>query len=349
MEDIISSKLPFKYIIISAGCSYAVHLVQTTKIAEKFNLSKDAFLKECEVIHIGAPSFSIQYAKESINEILIWLMSNGILRENIFVVSNLTQFGRMHFKVDSSFVEETINIIKSKNRYDGPSYGFELHGFEVVRYPRGYVYVNGNLYTSLSETESELKKLPKPVYNSILDYYENYYKLDTIDHMVDYINNLIQIQEFLKENKIEYRFYFMNDIFEGWYYEGEILKHEYSKNVGKFEIPDLTKYEDITNLDSRIKDIFSLIDFENIISYKTEKFNYGGVDEYAITNFDIKDFMSTTHFKTESDYSNFNFIGQHPVLKVTESFEHKFILPEIQPFLNKFILPEIQPSLNKFI
>jgi hypothetical protein len=278
------------------------------------------------------------------------LVENGISNENIFVVSNLTQFGRMNFKIDDSFVEEIVEVFESKEfEYERPMSFFDIPGFKIIQYPRGYFYLNGKLYSSLVDNSSEFKKLPKSIYNSILKYHEDYYKTDTIGHIVEYINNLIQIQKFLKENKIDYRFYFMNDIFEGWYYEGEILKHEYSKNKGKFEIPDLTKYGDISTLDNKIKDVFSKIDFDNIISYKTEKFNYGGVDEYTITKFNFTDFISTTEFKNENDYKDFNFIGQHPVLKVTKSFEENFILPELQPFLNKFIVSEVQPFLNKFI
>lgn len=345
----MNNKLPFKYVIISAGCSYSLYLEKIKKLVKKYNLSKDDFFEKCEMIHIGAPSASIQYTKESITEILNWLLSNGISNENIFVVSNLTQFGRINFKVEDSLIEETIKVLESKNFYTHPKYVFNFYGFKTILYPSGYFYLNGKLYSSLVDTPSQLKKLPNPVYNSILDYFDEYYKIDTIDHMVEYITNVISIQEFLKENKIDHRFYFMNDIFEGWTLDDEIVKHVYSENVGKFEIPDLTKYGDITNLDSRIKDVFSLIDFDNIISYKTKKFNYGGLDEYTITKFSCNDFINTIHFKTESDYKNFNFIGQHPVLKVGQSFEEEFILPEVQPFLNKFILPKIQPNSNKLL
>jgi hypothetical protein len=350
MEDTTNTKLPFKYVIISAGCSYAIHLTHTNLIAKKFNLTTNDFLKKCEVIHIGASSSSIQYTKESIFQITKWLMNNGILNEDIFIISNLTQFGRMNFKIDDSLVKETIDVIESNKLIeDGDNFVFDFYGFKIIQYPRGYFYLNGCIYSSLVDNPSHLKKLPKSVYSSILNYYNEYYSIDTLSHMVEYINNLIQIQEFLKENKIDYRFYFMNDIFEGWYYEGEILKHEYTKNVGKFEIPNLKKYGDVSTLDNKIKDVFSKIDFDNIISYKTEKFNYGGVDEYTITKFNFTDFISTTEFKNENDYTNFNFIGQHPVLKVTKSFEENFILPELQPFLNKFIVSEVQPFLNKFI
>lgn len=337
MEDIMNNNLPFKYVIISAGCSYSNHLEEIKKISKKFNLSKNEVLTKLEVIHIGAPSSSIQYTKESIIQISKWLLGNGILNENIFVISNLTQIGRMHFKVDESSIDETISTLESKEFEECPSYKSNFYNFKSIIYPGGYFYLNGNLYSSLVSSPSQLKKLPKPVYNSILNHFEDYYKIDTITHMVDYITNLISIQKFLKENKIDYRFYFMNDIFEGWYCDNTIVKHIYNNNRGKFEIPDLKKYGDISNLDDRIKDVFSLIDFDNIISYKTDKFNYGGLDEYTITKFDITDFISTTHFKNESDYKNFQFIGQHPILKVTRSFEEEFILPELQPFLNKLV------------
>jgi hypothetical protein len=263
-------------------------------------------------------------------------MNNGISNENIFVVSNLTQFGRMNFKIDDSEVEEMIKVFES-NQTEGPIFFNDIPGFKIIQYPKGYFYLNGKMYSSLVDNSDEFKKFPKSFHNSILEYYEEYYKTDIIGHMVEYINNLIQIQKFLKENKIDYRFYFMNDIFEGWYYDNEILTHEYNKNIGKFEIPNLKKYGNISELDNRIKNVFSLIDFDNIISYKTDKFNYGGVDEYLISKFNFTDFISTNHFKTEDDYKNFNFIGQHPDLIVTTSFEKNFLLPELQPFLNKFI------------
>lgn len=337
MEDTTNTKLPFKYIIISVGCSYSIHLEQTQRIVKKNNLTKHNFLENCEVIHLGAPSSSIQHTKETIIQITKWLLNNGILNEDIFIISNLTQFGRMYFKVDESLTEETTNVLDSKQFNSNPNFVFDFYGFKTIIYPAGYFYLNDTLYSSLVDSPSQLKKLPNPVYNSILNYFDEYYKIDTIDHMVEYITNVISIQEFLKENKIDHRFYFMNDIFEGWTLDDEIVKHVYSENVGKFEIPDLTKYGDITNLDSRIKDVFSLIDFDNIISYKTKKFNYGGLDEYTITKFSFTDYISTTHFKNENDYKDFNFIGQHPVSKVTRSFEEEFILPELQPFLNKLV------------
>ena len=336
MEDTTNTKLSFKYVIISAGCSYAIHLEQTKMIAKKFNSTPSNFLKKCEVIFLGATSSSIQYTKESIIQLTQWLIDNGISNENIFVVSNLTQFGRMNFKIDDSFVEEIVEIFES-NQIERPIFFSDIPGFKIIQYPRGYFYLNGSMYSSLVDNSSEFKKISKSLNNSILEYHEEYYKTDTIGHMVEYINNLIQIQKFLKENKIDYRFYFMNDIFEGWYYDNEILTHAYNKNIGKFEIPNLKKYGNISELDNRIKNVFSLIDFDNIISYKTDKFNYGGVDEYLISKFNFTDFISTNHFKTEDDYKNFNFIGQHPDLIVTTSFEKNFILPELQPFLNKFI------------
>jgi len=338
MEDTTNTKLSFKYVIISAGCSYAIHLDQIRMIARKFNSTPSNFLKKCEVIFIGASSSSIQYTKESISQTIEWLITNGISNENIFVVSNLTQFGRMNFKIDDSLVEEIVEVFESKeDESNRPISFFDIPGFKVIQYPRGYFYLNGKLYSSLVDNSPEFKKLPKSLHTSILNYHVEYHKTDTIDHMIEYISNLIQIQKFLKENKIDYRFYFMNDIFEGWYYDNGVLTHAYNKNIGKFEIPDLKKYGNISEIDDRIKDKFSLIDFDNIISYKTDKFDYGGVDEYLITNFNFTDFISTTHFKSENDYKNFNFMGQHPDLRVTTSFESNFILPEIQPFLNKFI------------
>lgn len=338
MEDTANTKLPFKYVIISAGCSYANHLEQIRLICRKFNSTPSNFLKKCEVIFIGAPSSSIQYTKESIIQTTEWLIENGISNENIFVVSNLTQFGRMNFKIEDSLVEKIVEVFESKqSESETPISFFNIPGFKIIQYPRGYFYLNGKLYSSLVDNSVEFKKFTNSLHNSILNYYEEYYKTDIIGHMNEYISNLIQIQTFLKENKIDYKFYFMNDIFEGWYYENGVLTHAYNKNIGKFEIPNLKKYGNISELDDRLKNTFSLIDFDNIISYKTDKFNYGGVDEYTITKFDITDFISTTHFKTEDDYKNVNFMGQHPVSKVTMSFENDLILPHLQSFLNKML------------
>lgn len=325
MVDIMKNKFPFEYAIITAGCSYTLHLETTQSLLIK---------NKCKVFFLGAPSSSIEYTKQSIFEFVNYLLDGGILSENIFVLSNLTQFGRRNYKIPSDYVDEFVNILKNR-KYDFPSYNkSDIFGFKMGHYPMGYFYLNGNLYSSL--TDPDLEKIPNKIYNSILEYEDNHYNKDVIQHMIEYIDNLLDIQKFLKQNKIDYKFYFMNDIFEGWYNNG-IIRHIYTENVGKFEVPDLKKYGDISNLDDVIKDVFSLIDFDNIISYKTDKFNYGGLDEYTITKFNFTDFISTTHFKTDVDYKKFNFIGQHPMMNVTTSFENELILPHLQSFLNKML------------
>lgn len=337
MADIMNNELPFKYAIITAGCSYTLHLENIRNFLRVNGLNNEhANLPSiCQLFHIGNPSASIEYIEISIISVVNDLLNGGILPENIFVLSNLTQFGRRNFKIPSEYTNEVDTILRNRV-YDFPSYSSKnTDRFIMGFYPGGYFNLNNEIYTSL--TDSDLKSLPTPVYLQIKNYIEKYYQTDIIDHIINYLNSVVSIQSFLKNNKIDYKFYFMNDIFEGWFFDGYVLKHVYNTHHGKFEIPDLKKYNTIDTIDLGIKSVFDNIDFNNIISYKTEKFNFGGLDEYTITNFDITDFISTTDFKTESDYKNFNFIGQHPVSKVTMSFENDLILPHLQSFLNKML------------
>lgn len=128
------------------------------------------------------------------------------------------------------------------------------------------------------------------------------------EHLIDYLDAIYQIQQELKE--CELKMFLMNNTFEGYYYDRELLRHKYSNN-------NYYKTQDLRNTLS-LSDLFpnewNKLDLSKICFYQTEYFRYGGIDEYTIDNYPLEFFIDSKHRKVESPY------GCHPNDKVQKDF-----------------------------
>ena len=216
------------------------------------------------------------------------------------------------------FLLDLVKFLKSKEIYNKKHWIIDITQVgrlnrkipkEVESNVDSFISIGDDYYCFFIENIKYLKTEP----NFPLDWWEsefkNHHSKTFENHIQDYLNRIKEIQDELVG--IEYTMYLMNNTFEGYFYEGGLLRHRYSDNT-KYKVPNLKGT-------IHVKQLFpyewNQIDLSKFKFYKTDENSFGGLDEYTIDNFDFSDFMDT---KIHSN--NLNPLGMHPNMKVRLSF-----------------------------
>lgn len=316
----------FDKVFLTGGCSYTIPLDYLQYKINYRNRNTRTLIN-----HLGLGSASIKYLKNSVITFVDYFLRNNIKNENIYVVGDLTQIGRKSYKFNKSEKQYVFNLIDTIDDWKPDLSVGEL---KFKKYPYGFCELGDDIYSSLVADSSFYNQLPNDIKNGIFTFMDYHNKL-TLDELVeDYFSDLFILQEYLKKNKIEYTFYFMNNIIEGW--NNTYTTHLYNNFFGKFEVPDLKNTHNIKNISSVVNSLFNLIDFDNIVYYSTEKQKYGGIDEYGIDNYKPTDFAGKEKLEIKDYYGPYcTFFGQHPLENVQIDFEEKFIYPKMESFIKK--------------
>lgn len=313
-------------VFLTGGCSYTIPLDYLQYKINYRNRNTRTLIN-----HIGLGSASIKHLKNSVITFVDYFLRNNIKNENIYVVGDLTQIGRKSYKFNKSEKRYVLNLLDTIDDWKPDLSVGEL---KFRKYPYGFCELGDDIYSSLVADNSFYNPLPNDIKKGIITFMDYHNKL-TLDELVeDYFSDLFILQEYLKKNKIEYTFYFMSNIIEGW--DNTYTTHLYNNFFGKFEVPDLKNTHNIKNISSVVNSLFNLIDFDNIVCYSTEKQKYGGIDEYAIDNYKPTDFAGREKIEIKDYYGPyFTFFGQHPLENVQIDFEEKFIYPKMESFIKK--------------
>lgn len=132
------------------------------------------------------------------------------------------------------------------------------------------------------------------------------------NHIKQYLDTIIEIQKLLKGKN--FIMFLMNNTFDGWFYESDNkLSHRYTN----YEGTGIPSFENTFTLKTIFPDEWNTIDFSKFTFYKTKESEFGGLDEFAIENY------NKTYFST---YKNdINLFGQHPNHTVQLNFFNKII------------------------
>ena len=299
-------------IIISTGCSYALGL-------DSFKNDSIINLHLTNVKNFGAPASSIQFTKELIIHSVNHALNAGYSTDKIYVVFDCTQIGRNTKHVPTEFVNPILNNLSPK--MDSRDWGNLIYD----SYSEGYYKLNDTLYTTFSD--GNINKFPYEVKQWIENETEYSNKKDIIDHIQEYIETILIIQNFLKSKNINYSAFFMSNVIEGWYYDS-FLKHRYS-GTKTYNLPNLKNDSNISEISETIRILFNTIDFDKFILYKNDNQTFGGLDEFTVDNYD------NTAFKDYNVEMGDNRLGMHPNNQVQISFEETYLKPKLQSFLNK--------------
>lgn len=318
----------FDKVFLTSGCSYTIPLEY---LQDKLNYSKNHSQIKTLIKQVGMSSSSIKHLKNSIILFVEYFLKNGIKNENIYVVGNLTQIGRVNYKFNKN---EHQSILKLLDTIDEYTPDFSIGELRLKKYPYGFCELGDDLYSSLIADSKFYNPLPSDIKKRIFTFLDYHNSLSIGELVEDYFSDLFILQEYLKNLKIDYTFFFMSNVIEGW--NSTYTEHEYNNFIGKYIVPDLRNTHNVKNLNTQVNSLYNLIDFENIVSYTTDKQNFGGIDEFAIENFLPTDFAGRQNLEIKDYYGQyFPFFGQHPLENVQIEFEKKFIYPRMKNFIKR--------------
>jgi len=299
-------------IIISTGCSYALGL-------DSFKKNTILNFKSTDIKNFGAPASSIQFTKELIIHSVKHALNTGYSTDTIYVVFDCTQIGRNTKRVPIEYVNPILNNISPI------MHSRDWENLIYDSYSEGYYKLNNNLYTTFSD--GNINKFPYEIKQWIDDETEYSDKKDIIDYIEEYVETILIIQHFLKNNNIDYSAFFMSNVIEGWYYDS-FLKHRYS-GIETYNLPNLKNDLNISEISEPIKILFNNIDFDKFVLYKNDNQTFGGLDEFTIDNYD------KTEFNDCNVEMGDNRLGMHPSQLVQMQFEELYLKSRLESFLTK--------------
>ena len=318
--------------IVNTGCSYGVMF----RSMKEFTNGND---NQFNIIDLHCDSHGAEYQKRSIIYTISKLLKKGVESSDIFVVTEWSQPNRLfielpkenskHILSNTENSEGTFVLNNNFNRtHDSYEYIPKYKSLNVIIGDR--VYLNpdvdsfdeledSNLITYLELFKENLHISHKP-----------------IDRLEQYLTNILDLQNYLNANKIEYKFFLMNNTFEGYY---KNFSHEYGNdsifNTELIQIPDLKKLTHIKEFSEYLNQIWNSIDLTKFAFYETKNFNFGGIDEYAMERFGH---IAYTSAANEWDIPNDGYVtsfGAHPHDSVYIDFFKEYIYNDLIPFIGE--------------
>lgn len=318
--------------IINTGCSYGV-------IFRSLKEFTSGSAKNFEIIDLHCDSHGAEYQKRSIIYTVNKLINNGINPTDIFVVCEFSQPNRLLIELpvkDADYIlsdkdhSEGTFILDNKFRRNPDSYDYVIKHKSLNAIFGDRVYINPEL-DDFSEYSFNHKYYLKSFNkNSIITH-------KPIDRYESYITNIIATQTFLKSLGIDYVFFLMNNVFEGFINE---TMHVYTQSdIRKILmndaviLPNLKNYKKIYDFSSYLAEMWNLIDFSKFVFYKTDRFNFGGIDEYAMEKFGNIAYLSAANpWDIPEDKFVMSF-GAHPHDSVYVNFFIDFIYDRLINFI----------------
>lgn len=340
-------------ILLTTGCSYG-------KFGYSFKGWQNKGIKfqglEC-VIDLHAPSTGAKYQMLSIIESVETLLKNGIHPDDIFVLGEFSEICRRDIVIDNKLIT---------NYLDSLIFEEDVDGVLFKRNPRLFPEIskfNKNDYTNfigsiLEKNKFYLNSIPRlndyyvinfenikyNFKNYVLDEMIESYSQKTIpstffavDRAIDYFQNILFTEQYLKSKGIKYKFCLMNNQFSMYDLESGTQTPLQTKIKSKehFLNQNYTDSKQIWETNTIIKMYFNMIDWTNWWFYENKEKNiiWGGIDEYAIDNYGIKVYDTRNTDK--------NLFGQHPDQSVYDDL--------IKNHIFKDQLFEIPKKQNKLI
>lgn len=291
-----------KYILIG-GCSYFHKSVNT--IIDILGYSFD----KTEVINIECSASSNKYISESIILSVDSLINSGVSSDDIIVINNFTQIGRINKVVPSEIQKEIKSNLKSTEKRKTKNLTYTFYNYFVEIQNRMYCLMIGN--DGISSTI-------KDWYNTQEHNIETQKRIE--NNFEEYLKNIVLVQSYLKSKNIKNLSFLMNNVFDGWNSE---FSHVYTKNK-KWELPSTRNTLHISDISDFAKSLWNMIDLDSFVFYETKNNKYGGIDEYFVDKFGDVSFLENNPLNYHQFYSN------HPNEDVYKSFTNDLMKSKIE-------------------
>jgi hypothetical protein len=320
--------------IINTGCSYGVMFRSIKKFSKGNN-------SDFKIIDLHCDSHGSEYQKRSVIYTISNLLDSGIDSSNIFVITEWSQPNRLFIelpKENSKHILENLNesegVFVLNNKFERESDSNLIRKYKSLNVIIGdRVYLNPDV-DSFDDLEDE----------SLIYYLEKFkdnchISHKPIDRLEQYMTNIFDLQNYLKANEIDYRFFLMNNTFEGYYSN---FSHAYGLDstyqaVGKenIVIPNVKKLMHIKEFSEYIKQIWNYLDLNKFVFYKTDNFNYGGIDEYVMEKFGHQAYTAGANEWDIPDEGYVTSFGAHPHDSVYIDFFRDYLYEWVSSFIGE--------------
>ena len=348
----------YKYIVAS-GCSYATTLssLEVKHLDVKLDTSDNLIF-----IEVGCASQGSDWAYDSIIYTMETLFKLGVNPQNIYCFVEWTQIERItinqpvysHQLLNNNIAKEKKDrhfYIKGNNNeliqqlYDSLNIKClqDVHNIMSID---GLFYINP-LHTDINDI-LKLNDIDFEFYFNVGLEYELRIPFEV--RVKKYLDNILNLQRYLKSNLIDYNFAMMQSQFSAWMVgDNDRIVHKYTINSNKPVILNNNKFitnsnfkqnlnisedDDLINIFPQFKPLFNQIDLSNWWFYNKGSYRYGGIDEYALEEFGLHGYLFTSFdARFELDINPERFIpsfGYHP-----NAFIHVLLVNEML-FNNKF-------------
>jgi len=305
--------------VVATGCSYGTTLSSLDCKLLNVNLeSNDNVI----FLEVSCASQGSDWMYDSMVYTIKKLLDMGINTENIYCFVEWTQIERVTlnqptilndffntntnpsnvFHISSNVKDETIKKYLYENiNIKG------LDGFHNVKSIEGMWY-----FTPSHTDKNDILKFKNIDFEFMFEEMLEYEIRVPMELRVKkYLDNIINLQTYLKELQIRYNFVSMQSQFSAWNVDLDgNLRHMYGfrqnkpafRNGEKLIINskfksnmNISNLNDLEYLLPQFKHIISQIDFSNWWFYKSDFFRYGGIDEYAIEQYGLHGFLTTEY------------------------------------------------------
>ena len=320
--------------IINTGCSYGVMF----RSMFRFTNGSDV---EFRVIDLHCDSHGSEYQKRSIILTVNELIKKGVDSKDIYVITEWSQPNRLFVEIPQEFVED---ILQNED-YREPNFVLD-NSFKkidntdlelIVKYKSLNIVINDRIYANIEHSDLESFDNSNARFY-IKEFIKNCpisYK--PIDRLEQYLTNILDLQSFLKSKNINYSFFLMNNTFEGYY--DNFSNFSYTENTlelvqkEKIELQNLQDFIHIKEFSYYLNNIWESLDLSNFVFYKTDRFNYGGIDEYTMETFGHEAYTAGANTWDIPDEGYCTSFGAHPHDSVYVSFFEEYIYPRMNEFI----------------
>ena len=353
----------FKFIIAS-GCSYATTLssLEVKNLDVKLDTSDKLIF-----IEIGCASQSSDWAYDSVIYTLETLRTLGVKSENIYCFVEWTQIERVTI-TQPTILHEFFNTNISKEKMFNEHFYiksnvensnsilnkiYEVMNVRMLQDVHNIMSIENLWYLNPAHTDkNDILKFDnidlEYAYKEMLEY-ELRIPMET--RVKSYLNNIINLQTYLKNNQISYNFVPMQSQFSGWDFDSNYMHvHKYTLNQNRpahvynnklkinnrfKETLNITHADDLVEVFPQFKYLINQIDFTNWWFHKSDFYRYGGIDEYALETYGLYGYLTTEYdirtILSEIDVTHIcASFGYHP-----HAFIHTLLVNEMM-FNNKF-------------
>ena len=307
----------FPKILVTTGCSYG-------KFADVFNQNFTKDIQNLElVIDLHSISMGSNFQMISIIDTIDKMISSGVDANDIFVLAEFSEIHRKDIVIQNQFL---VNQIEESFKVDPINYpdrvivkhtDFSKTILEKLIIKKIFPgdYPKFRNYYVINPEKEHLPKFPNEIIQSILDSYVRSLdiksmdrrNIEFIDRAIQYFQNILTTEQYLKSKGIKYKFCLINNQFSMFSENGLQTDKESKVIDGKHSLfQDYINSKQIWNINSMIKILYNMIDWNNWWFYRNEEKNiiWGGIDEFAIDKYGIKVY--------EDKNNDQNLFGQHP-------------------------------------